>query len=178
MGKSRGFLVRAAVLAGCAAALWAAGLVAAARAADLRDQARAAALRVKETAVPARRLAEARSSGGARVQRMARSEADSWAYWESVARQSGISTDSLSIDPSFTEPPEGAAGPTLLTTSVHLSGVTLRQLLAFLYHMTEERPYVGISSVDAANAKSGGWDATVASFVYFEAPAGGAGGPG
>ncbi len=102
---------------------------------------------------------------------MSRAEADSWAYWEGVARQSRISTDNVSIDPSFTEPPEGAAGPTLLTTSVHLSGVTLEQLMAFLYYMTEERPYVGISSVDAGNAKAGGWDATVASFVYFEAPA-------
>ncbi len=171
MGRSRGFLVRAAVLAGCAAVLWAAGLVAGARAADLRGRAASAAAQAQGTAGLARQLLAARARGGARVQRMSRAEADSWAYWESVARQSHISTDNLAIDPSFTEPPEGTAGPTLLTTSVHLSGVTLQQLLAFLYYMTEERPYVGISSVDAENAKSGGWDATVASFVYFEARA-------
>jgi hypothetical protein len=174
MDRSRAFLVRAAVLAGCAGVLWAAGAAAGVRAADLRAQAAAAGVQAQRTADLARQLAAARARGGASVQRMSRAEADSWAYWESVARQSRISTDSFTIEPSFTEPVEGAAGPTLLTTTVRLNAVTLQQLLAFLFYMTEERPYVGISSVEAAKAKSGGWDGTVESFVYFEGASGGA----
>ena len=93
-----------------------------------------------------------------------------------MARQSRISTDSFTIDPSFTEPAQGVTAPTLLTVAVHLNPVTLQQLVAFLFYMTEERPYVGISSVEATKTASGAWDATVESFIYFEEPAPGGGG--
>jgi hypothetical protein len=176
MGESRRFLTRAAVLAGCAAVLWLAGMSAGARAERLRTQAGAAGADVQHGADLARQLLAAQARGGATVQRMPRSEANSWAYWESVARQSRISTDSFTIEPSFTEPAQGAAGPTLLTITVHLNAVTLRQLVDFLFYMTKERSYVGISSVDAGRAASGAWDATVESFIYFEEPAPGGGG--
>jgi len=172
MDKSRRFMVRASLLAACAAVLWVGGLLAGARASDLGALAASARGEVQQVAMLARKLAAARAQGGVRVQRMARSEANSWAYWEAVARLSRVPTDAYGIDPSFAEPAEGAGGPTLLTTSVRLSGVTLRQLLAFLFYMTEQRPYVGIASVDATKTPRGAWEATIESFVYFEEPPG------
>lgn len=173
MDKSRRFLVRAAVLAACAVALWVAGVLAGARASELRRQAVKACGEAEQVVALARQLASARAQGGARVQRMSRSEANSWAYWESVARLSRVSTDTYDIDPSFAEPAGGAVGATLLTTTVRLSPMTLQQLFAFLFTMTEQRPYVGIESVEAIRTTSGSWDATIESFVYFEEPAAG-----
>ena len=180
MGESRSFLTRAAVLAGCAAVLWVAGIAAGARAERLRAEAGAAGSQVQHGVELAKQLLAAQERGGTTVQRMPRSEANSWAYWEGVARKSRISTDSVSIEPSFTEPAAGASGPTLLTITVHLSAVSLRQLVDFLFYMTQERAYVGISSVDAGRNATGSWDATVESFIYFEepAPAGGEAAPG
>jgi hypothetical protein len=175
MSEWRSFLMRAAVLAGCAAVVWVAGVTAGAQADRLQRQAGAARADVQQSVDLARRLLAARARGGVSVQRMPRSEANSWAYWESVARQSRIPTDSFTIEPSFTEPAQGATGPTLLAITVHLNAVTLRQLVAFLFYMTQERPYVGISSVDAGKGATGAWDATVESFIYFEEPAPGAG---
>ena len=99
---------------------------------------------------------------------MSRAEASSWAYWETVAGKSGVPTDSFTIEPSYTEPETGTGGPVLLSTSVTMESVTLEQLLTFLSHITGERPYVGISSVEATKVKSHLWDASIETFLYFE----------
>jgi hypothetical protein len=99
---------------------------------------------------------------------MSRAEASSWAYWETVARKSDLSADSFAIEPSYTEPEPGVGGPVLLSTLVTMESVTLEQLLTFLSHITEERPYVGISSVEATKATAYLWDASIETFLYFE----------
>ena len=117
----------------------------------------------------ATQLLSARARGElAEPKRMSRAEASSWAYWETVARESGLSADSFAIEPSYTEPEPGTGGPVVLSTLVTMESVTLKQLLTFLAQVTEERPYVGISSVEATKATAYLWDASIETFLYFE----------
>jgi len=126
----------------------------------------------------ATQLLSARARGEvAEPKRMSRAEASSWAYWETVARKSGLSSDSFTIEPSYVEPEAGTGGPVLLSTLVTMESVTLKQLLTFLSRITEERPYVGISSVEATKVKGRLWDASIETFLYFEEVKGGARSP-
>ncbi|MFO7956008.1 MAG: hypothetical protein R6X33_02790 [Candidatus Brocadiia bacterium] len=166
-GRKGGVLTRAVVLIAVLVVVWGAGGMLAVQARSRRqaaDEARRTAERLKELAD---QLVAARAEGpGIQVQQMSRAEADSWAYWETVARKSGISAERLSIDPEFDEP-EGEE-PILLSTTVEIDPVPLEQVLSFLYHMTEERPYVGISSARAVRQRNERWEATVEAFLYFE----------
>jgi len=160
-------LTRAVALVALIGVVWGAGAILAVQARDRQgaaDEARRTAERLKELAD---QLVAARAEGpGIQVQQMSRAEADSWAYWETVARKSGISAERLSIDPEFEEPEGG--GPILLSTTVEIQSGPLEQVFSFLYHMTQERPYVGISSAQAVRQRNDRWEATVEAFLYFQ----------
>jgi len=148
--------------------VWGAAVLAGAQYARWERSARRTAFEVTQVQTPARQLLSARARGQSMEPRsMSRAEASSWAYWETAARESGLSADSFTIEPSYTEPEPGTGGPVLLSTVVTVESVTLKQLLTFLARITEQRPYVSISSVEATKATGYLWDASVETFLYF-----------
>ncbi len=166
-GRTGNALTRAVVLVAAGALVWGAGGWLALRARDSRLAAEQAAHAAETVGSLADELQAARSRGPRiQVRRMSRAEADSWAYWETVAGNSGISTDQISIDPEFEE--DESRGPTLLTTTVEIRPVPLEQAFSFLRHITEERPYVGISSVMGVRRRDDRWEMTVQAFLYFQ----------
>ncbi|MFO8007002.1 MAG: hypothetical protein R6V05_04620 [Candidatus Brocadiia bacterium] len=161
-----------ALLAVCAALVWALCLGAYLWGARAADRASAAAGRAQLLAEAAEQLLAARAEGGGvEVRRMSRTEAASWAYWETVAERSGLPTDRFTIEPSFDEPEPGSGEPVLLSTQVTIEDAPLRQVLAFVHHITEERPYVSVSLLEADRESPTRWDATVETFLYFTEPA-------
>ncbi len=153
------------VLAACAVAVWCLGI--ALHGWCERTEARAVraqkmAWELHRAAVP---LAQARRQG-ATIPRLSRAEAGSWAYWETVARASGVPMASVQITPAFTATER--AGIVLLETRVALDAVSLEQLLTFIYNARAGHVPLRFASVDAAGAGRDDWDATLAAYLYFE----------
>jgi len=161
---------RVAALLACVVVVWA-SVFAVGRWQAAREAA-ADAARVQAEAFyrAARQLGQARAEGkGMTVASMSRTEAGSWAYWESVARRSGIGTKQFDIRPSMVRDP--GEGPGLLATTVSLESVSLRQVLALLHHMKAARPAINVSSVEATRASGTAWNALIQAFLYFVEPA-------
>ena len=160
------------VMVACAVAIWVATLETGRWDSQSKAEAADLAQRVRQVREAAQPLLALRASGQTvQVQRMSRAEAGSWAYWETVARKSGIPTASFNINPSIKEPAAGSAQPALLQTTVSMESITMRQFLAALHYMTAERPYVGISAVQANRVGEGLWSGTVECFILFNEPA-------
>ncbi len=160
-----------AVLAVCAALVWSLGLGAHLWGARLAQRASGEARRAELLGEGAGLLLAARAEGGGvEVRSMSRAEAASWAFWETVAGRSGLPTDSFSIEPSFDEPEPGSGEPVLLCTTVTIEDASLRQVLAFVHHITEQRSYVAVSLVEADRERPAAWDATIETFLYFTEP--------
>ena len=111
-------LLGALLLALGVVAVWGAGALTGAWYARWEQSARLKGGAVTQMQRVAKQLLSARARGEVvEPKRMSRAEASSWAYWETVARKSGLSADSFTIEPSYTEPETGTGGPVLLPGS-------------------------------------------------------------